>query len=170
MHCRDLTTLKEPVLPEGIRLCRYVVGADQDAFVAAYNDAFSDHWGYVPHTREKEEHRVASSGFVCDDTLLVVDSEGRIAGLCIVLIPPAEPDMRDDNPPMIDDLAVTHAYRRRGLGRSLLRAGMRRIRDQGFSAAALAVDVDNSNRALRLYESAGFRVVSRSTAFRKELK
>jgi mycothiol synthase len=170
MQCSDLAALPEPVLPAGICLRRYIAGSDEDAFVKAYNDGFSDHWGYVPHTREKEEHRVGNSGFVSDDTLLAVDSGGRIAGLCVVLIPPVEPDMREANPPMIDDLAVTHAYRRRGLGRGLLRAGMRRIRDQGFSAAALAVDVDSPNRALRLYESVGFRVVSASTAFRKELK
>jgi len=170
MECRDLAGLQEPVFPEGIRVRRYVVGSDQDAFVAAYNDAFSDHWGHVPHTRDKEEHRVGNPAFVCDDTLLAVDCGGRIAGLCLVLVPQVDPDMRKANPPMIDDLAVTHAYRRCGLGRGLLLAGMRHIRERGFSAAALAVDVDNPNQALRLYESAGFEVVSRSTAFRKELK
>jgi ribosomal protein S18 acetylase RimI-like enzyme len=80
-----------------------------------------------------------------------------------------DPQMLRTNPPLIDDLAVIHAYRRRGIGRALLLAGMHHIRAQGFPAAALAVDADNPNQALRLYESVGFVVVSPSTAYRKEL-
>jgi len=137
--------------------------------VPAYNDAFSDHWGYVPHTLEKEKHRLAAPGFRAKDNLLAIDQDGNIAGLCIVMFPQMESDMLDKNPPMIDDLAVTHAYRRRGLGRALLLAGMRHIHDQGFSAASLAVDADNPNQALRLYKSVGFQIISRSTVYRKEL-
>ncbi len=77
--------------------------------------------------------------------------------------------MLQKNPPLIDDLAVRSAYRRRGIGRALLLAGMRRIREEGYGAAALGVDADNPNQALKLYESVGFVVVSGSTTYRKEL-
>jgi len=70
---------------------------------------------------------------------------------------------------MIGDLARRPAHRRRGSGRALLLARMRRIHSEGFSAVGLAVDTDNPNKALRLYESVGFTVKSRSTVFRKEL-
>jgi hypothetical protein len=55
--------------------------------VPAYNDAFSDHWGYVPHTLEKEKHRLAAPGFRAKDNLLAIDQDGNIAGLCIVMFP-----------------------------------------------------------------------------------
>ena len=46
---------------------------------------------------------------------------------------------------------------------------MHHIRAQGFPVAALAVDADNPNQALRLYESVGFAVKSRTTMYWKEL-
>ena len=169
MECHELPSVPDTTLPEGMRLRAYRVGHDEEAFVAAYNDGFSDHWGYTEHTLQMEQHRIHEPGFRPEDTLLAVDAQGRIAGLCIVVVPQMDKELLHDNPPLVDDLAVMHAYRRRGLGRALLLAGMSRIRDLGFSASALAVDADNPNQALRLYESVGFQVVSRSTAFRKEL-
>jgi mycothiol synthase len=169
MECYDLQHLPEPIFPNGIRLRNYLVGQDEAAFAAAYSEAFSDHWGSVPHTLGQEMHRVSAPGFRAEDNLLAVDQDGRIAGLCLVEFPKAEGDMPHSNPPMIDDLAVRRAYRRRGIGRALLLAGMHRIRHEGFSGAALAVDADNPNRALRLYESVGFAVKSRGTVYRKGL-
>lgn len=169
MECHDLEHLPEPAFPSGIGLRHYALGQDEEAFVPAYNDGFSDHWGYVPHTLEKERHRVHAPGFRAEDSLLAVDIDGTIAGLCLLLFPKIEGHAPSSQPPVIDDLAVAHAYRQRGIGRALLLAGMRRIRDEGFAAAALAVDTDNPNKALRLYESVGFAIMSRSTAYRKEL-
>jgi len=169
MECHDLQSLPEPVFPHGIRLRNYVVDQDEAAFAAAYSDSFSDHWGSVPHTLEQEMHRVSAPGFRAKDNLLAVNQDGRIAGLCLLWFPKVEGDMPHSNPPMIDDLAVRRAHRRRGIGRALLLAGMHRIRDEGFSGSALAVDADNPNRALRLYESVGFAVKSRGTVCRKEL-
>ncbi len=169
MERHDLRYLPALLLPEGLHLRSYAVGQDDEPFVAAYNDGFSDHWGYARRTLEDERHRISAPGFRAEDNLLATDADGRIAGLCIVLVPQMDDDMLQNNPPLIDDLAVTHAYRRRGLGRALLLAGMRRIRDLGFSASALAVDADNPNKAQGLYESVGFQVISRSAAFRREL-
>lgn len=169
MECHDLQHLPAPLLPAGLRLRSYVPDQDGEPFVAAYNDGFSDHWGYAQHTLDDERHRVSAPGFRAEDNLVATDADGRIAGLCIVLVPLMDEDALRRNPPLIDDLAVTHAQRRRGLGRALLLASMRRIRDLGFPAAALAVDADNPNKALCLYKSVGFQVVSRDTAFRREL-
>ena len=169
MECRDLRNLPTPVFPEGIRVRAYVVGQDEEAFVPAYNDGFSDHWGYSPDTLEGEQHRIGAPTFRPEDNLVATDADGRIAGLCIVLVPQMDDDMLQSNPPMIDDLAVTQAYRRRGLGKALLLAGIWRIRDLGFSAAALAVDADNPNPALHLYESAGFVAAEEQVWYRKRL-
>ena len=168
-ECRDLQHLPAPTLPKGMHLRTYSAGQDEEAFVPAYNDGFSDHWGYTPHTLEKEEHRISAPDFRPEDNLLATDADGRIAGPCIVLVPQMDDDMLQSNPPLIDDLAVTHAYRRRGLGKALLLAGIWRDRDLGFSAAALAVDADNPNKALHLYESAGFVAAEEQVWYRKRL-
>jgi mycothiol synthase len=169
MHCHDLEHLPEPAFPLNIRLRSFVVGQDEEELVRADNDGFSDHWGFVPVTLEQIRHLLGLPGVRSDNWLLAVDPEDHIAGFCLLLFPEMDPQMLATNPPLIDDLAVTYANRRRGIGRALLLSGMHRIRAQGFQAAALAVDADNPNQALRLYESAGFVVVSRSTAYRKQL-
>jgi mycothiol synthase len=169
MHCHELNRLPDPALPAGITMRTLDPPLDAGPFLAAYNDGFSDHWGYVPATSEQLQHWFDSPGFCAEDALLAVTEDGHIAGICIVEFLQMDPEMLETNPPLIDDLAVPHAYRRQGIGRALLLAGMHRIRKQGFSAAALAVDADNPNQALRLYESVGFVVVSRSTAYHKEL-
>jgi len=169
MECHDLSSLPEPVFPEGIVLRNYTVGQDEEAFVAAYNDGFSDHWGFVDHTLDQEIHRQGWPNFRPERNLLAVDRDGHIAGLCLLEFPETEGDVPHSQPPMIGDLAVRPAYRRRGSGRALLLAGMRRIHNEEVSAVGLAVDADNPNKALRLYESVGFTVKSRSTVFRKEL-
>jgi len=169
MQCHELNSLPDPVLPAGITMRTLNPLLDAEPFLAACNDGFSDHWGYVPATREQLQHSLDSPGFCAEDVLLAVTDEGHIAGVCIVEFPQMDPEMLQTNPPLIDDLAVPHAYRRQGIGRALLLAGMRRIRAQGFHSAALAVDADNPNQTLHLYESVGFVVVSRSTAYHREL-
>jgi len=169
MECHDLRHLPQPAFPDGIQLHTYVVGQDEEAFVAAHNEAFSDHWGFVPHTLESEIHWQSAPGFRAEDTLLAVDQDGRIAGFCAVFFPEPKGHLPEGTSPIVEMLAVCPAYRRRGMGRALLLAGMRRIREEGFGEADLGVDAENPNQALRLYESVGFVIKARNTTYRKKL-
>jgi mycothiol synthase len=169
MQCHDLSSLPAPALPAGLTVRTLNPLTDAEPFRMAYNDGFSDHWGYVPATAAQLQHWWESALFCVEDALLAVTADGQIAGICIVQFPQMEPEMLKTNPPLIDDLAVPHAYRRQGIGRAMLLAGMHHIRAQGFQVAALAVDADNPNQAFRLYESVGFAVKSRTTMYWKEL-
>ena len=59
-----------------------------------------------------------------------------------------------------EGISVQAEYRRRGLARALLADSLRAVRDAGATRAGLGVDTQNPNRALSLYESLGFRIVS----------
>ena len=59
--------------------------------------------------------------------------------------------------------------RRRGLARSLLVQSIQMFAEMGMEETELGVDVQNPNGALRLYESVGYRVNRRHTAYRKPL-
>ncbi|HNT05443.1 MAG TPA: GNAT family N-acetyltransferase [Anaerolineae bacterium] len=169
MQCSDLGKYAEPTLPAGIRFRLLDPSRDVQSFTAAYNDAFSDHWGYSLTTIEEVEHWLHSGNYHPGDITLAVDDDDSIAGFCALLFPQMEPEMLKSNPPMVDDLGVVHRFRRHGLGRALLLAGMRHVHSLGHEVIALEVDDDNPHRAQQLYESVGFSVVSRSTAFRKRL-
>jgi len=169
MECQDLQHLPDPALPAGLSLRNYAVGQDAEAFVRAYSDGFADHWGFVPYTVEMERQRISSPGFRPEDTLLAVDRNGAIAGLCILAMPEPGGSNLQQRPPFIDDLAVPRCYRRQGIGRALLLAAMHRVRDLGFAAVGLEVDADNPNRAYRLYEENGFLTQRRRVIYRKLL-
>jgi mycothiol synthase len=169
MENHDLRKVPEPTYPKGIMVRNYVRGQDEEAFVAAYTEAFADHWGAVPHTLEEERHRIEAPAFRPECNLLAVDADGQIAGLCLLQFPKIELDHESPEAPLIDDLAVRPAYRRRGIGRALMLSGMRRIAERGYRVVGLAVDADNPNQALRLYQSLGFVIQSRGTVYRKEV-
>jgi ribosomal protein S18 acetylase RimI-like enzyme len=70
---------------------------------------------------------------------------------------------------LLDSVCTDPGHRRRGLARAAIARSLEILRSEGATAAYLGVDTDNHNRALALYESCGFRVVSTSTAYRKPI-
>ncbi len=164
MEVHNLASLPSVDMPPGFSLLPFVPGQHDEAFAEALTDAFADHWGASPHTVERERQRQGAPGFRAENTLMAVEATETIAGLCIVLIDPSSGE-----PPLIDDLGVRPRFRRRGLGRALLYAGLHLIRSQGHCRASLVVDAANPHQALKLYESAGFIVVNRTTLYSKRL-
>ena len=67
-------------------------------------------------------------------------------------------------------MGVRRPYRKQGLGRALLLAGMQALQDEGMQWAMLAVDTENRTGALRLHEGVGFRQAKRAAAFRKAIR
>jgi ribosomal protein S18 acetylase RimI-like enzyme len=61
----------------------------------------------------------------------------------------------------VKDLAVSAAWRRRGLGTALVLHCLAAFAGRGAAALDLKVDSDNPSGAVRLYEQLGFRVVER---------
>jgi mycothiol synthase len=64
-------------------------------------------------------------------------------------------------------LGVRPPWRRRGLGRALLLESFRELRARGKPRAGLGVDAENVSGAVRLYESAGMRIVRRTDVYEK---
>lgn len=69
----------------------------------------------------------------------------------------------------IGTLGVRPRWRRRGLGRALLRAAFRELYDRGVRRVGLGVDAENPTGALRLYERDGMREIVRSENWVREL-
>jgi GNAT superfamily N-acetyltransferase len=64
-------------------------------------------------------------------------------------------DWRHD-PPEVQDVFVDEGHRRRGIAERLSAAAEERVRERGFAAVALDVDVENAP-ARALYEKLGYR-------------
>lgn len=170
MTHNDLSAAPAPEWPAGIALRPYIEGQDEQELLDLSNEAFADHWGSLPHTMDWLLARQQAPGWRAEDTLLAVDEQGRAAGFCIVLLCAPLGPLAENGVPIADRLGVARAWRRRGLGRALLLAGMGRIRAAGWNRARLHVDAENPTGAARLYADLGFQITTRATAYRRELR
>jgi len=100
---------------------------------------------------------VPAEGF--NPRTLLAHADGGVIGSCVlnVMLPAAELNRSL----YIRDLFVSAATRRRGIGRALVRAACRLVRDGGFCALDWTTDSQNAP-AIRLYDGCGSQVHDRT--------
>jgi mycothiol synthase len=146
-----------PVAGFGVRPLR--PGQDEPAYVAMLAGAFADHPSPMHFDLDEIRSVHARPSFNASDVLLafVAAQPEVLAGMCratLKSVPDAEGQPRGD----VRLVGVLPAYRRRGLGRELLRWGIAHVRDGGARDVDLAVEALNAG-ALRLYLDEGFVAV-----------
>ncbi len=139
----------EPAWPAGIELRRFdhSPGMLEDWRVA-YNDSFAKHYRFVVATPENTRHIADDPAFRADGLLLAYRN-GRCVGFCRNEVHATRGE--------IGVLGTTHDARGLGLGRALLRWGVRWLEENVPGPVTLMVDGDNEG-ALALYRSEGFEV------------
>jgi GNAT superfamily N-acetyltransferase len=163
-------TLAEPVeitpLPEGLEV-RPALPEQYRAIWDAGQEAFQDHWNFVPEPEEEFQKMLLGPDF--DPSLWRVAWEGeQVAGMVLNFISAAENQEYQRKRGYTEGISVRRPWRRRGLARALLTRSLQMFKDLGYEEAALGVDAENPNGALQLYESVGFRVVKRELVYRKD--
>jgi mycothiol synthase len=157
-----------PALPEGIEV-RAVGREDGRAVWEADHDAFRDHWGGFDMSEASFHRWVDAPEF--EPSLFVVASDGpEIAGAVLNAIYSEENAALGIRRGWLDSVFTRRAWRRRGLARALIVRSLHLLRARGMEIAALGVDADNPSGALGLYESVGFAVTERLTAWRRPLE
>ncbi|MFN2555716.1 MAG: mycothiol synthase [Nitriliruptorales bacterium] len=153
-------TPPEAVLPTGVRVRPYRPEVDDDAVVGVLRAAFEgDADPDWDHSRLAQRRSFA--WFDPVDLLLAEDAQGNIPALHWT-------KRRGGGVGEVYVLAVTPAAQGVGLGRGLLRAGLRHLRDRGCRDVLLWVDEDNL-AAIQLYRSEGFSTRWVDVAFGAEL-
>jgi len=156
-------SMPEYSLPSGTSLRSFRTG-DESLLAEVQNAAFDGQWGYSPNSVEDVEykvqmHRVSHSGIL----FLVAGME--TAGFCWTRI---------DGPPgnqigVIWMIGVRPEFRRGGMGRAILLAGMGYLIQQGVQAVELSVDGDNEP-AREMYLGLGFRKVGGTLWYERGLQ
>ena len=95
--------------------------------------------------------------------------DGTIAAFDLCQIDPAENERNGRNDGWIGILGTRRGYRKLGLGRAMLLAGLQHLKANGVENARLNVDAANPTGALRLYESVGFSVLHSWQSYEKYL-
>jgi mycothiol synthase len=151
--------MAEPAWPAEVRSRLLDRSADLEAFVELFNAAFADHPTRLQFDAAHAAAALADPSFLAAEHTLVVEAaDGQLVGFVTT-----EPRFTEDGAPgpwaEIWTIGVRPDHQGRGLGRALLRWGVRHLREVGIGTVALSVNGRNP-RALALYEAEGFERVT----------
>ncbi len=163
----NLDDIPELPLPEGL-VVRPARPEHYWAIWRAAEEAFRDHWGETEWQDEWFKQWQESPTFTPDLWQVAWDGN-EIAGMVQSFIDVNENRGYNRQRGYTEGICVRRPWRRRGLARALIARSFKVLKEKGMTEAALGVDAENPNGALRLYESMGFRPVKRHTTFRKPL-
>lgn len=167
---RDLSAFLPdvPAAGDGVKLVPFEP-AQAEAVRNAHNEAFADHWGTVAVDEHVWGQRFsATQGFRQELSLTALDG-GEVAAYLLSFVHAAEIAALGVPTAHVGYLGTRRAWRRRGLGGTLLTAAMRGYRDAGYTVARLVVDTENGSGALPIYRRAGFEVDRRWVTYSRRL-
>ena len=161
--------IPEPQFPEGFLLRQFPGEQDTEAWVEMFNQSFIDHWNHEDLTVDKFKHELTKPDHRNDLNLIAVAGDGTFVAFCYCHISQKQNDRTGRNEGWIGYLGTRRGFRKIGLGRAMLLAGLHRLKAAGVATAILGVDAENLSGALRLYESAGFHNFHDSISYVKDV-
>jgi mycothiol synthase len=157
-----------PALPDGID-ARPVELDRMWQFWLADVEAFKDHWGGFDASEENYRRWLERPTFRPDLVLAAWDGDEIAAGV-VNTIYTAENEQLGMRRGWLDSVFTRRAWRRRGLAKALIARSIHLLAAEGMDTAMLGVDADNPSGALGLYESFGFTVVDRGSAWHRPVE
>jgi mycothiol synthase len=150
--------LPAPASPLDFAIRHIADEADFPARVALHRAV----WTNSRVTVESYRRMRAVPGYSPELDLVAVAPDGTLASYCICWY---DPESRTG---LYEPVGTHPAYRGRGIGKAVISEGLRRLQAHGARLAIVQTN-DTNVAAIRLYESAGFRIVSRDHTYRKAL-
>jgi len=161
--------IPEPQFPQGFALIEFPGEQDAAAWVEMFNQSFIDDWNHHDLTVERFKYNLAKPDYRNDLNLIAVADDSTFVSFCYCQISVEECDRTGRNEGWIAYLGTRRGFRKMGLGRAMLLAGLHRLKAVGVATAILGVDTENSSGALHLYESAGFHNIRDSISYVKDV-
>jgi mycothiol synthase len=163
----DLQNIPELPLPDGVEV-RPVRAEHLRQIWEASNEAFRDHWGYIPDPWEEFERLVNDPDH--DASLWRVAWQGdQVVGMVLSFIDRDQNEIYGRKRGYTENICVRRSWRKLGVAKALIARSLEVLKQRGMTEAALGVDSENTSGALHLYESMGYRVVKKGTIYRKTL-
>lgn len=161
-----------PPYPDGIVTRPYCHETDLPLLVDVVRDAFSDHFGFIEESFEKDlevfRHWLDKDPYFEPKLVIfpVAEATGEAVGCLLGLTQ----DFRDPEAGYIDTVGVRRGYRRRGLASAMLQHSFAAFWDRGKRLVHLDVDGQSLTNAVALYERVGMRVYQRYNVYEKVLR
>ncbi|MCU0512541.1 MAG: GNAT family N-acetyltransferase [Anaerolineae bacterium] len=161
-----------PVLPAGISITTYRHPEDLVRMVAAKDEAWRDHFGYVARplaevVKDWEHHIATDNLFDPSLWFLAIDTaSGEIAGLVLA----RRESWEEPAVAYVEIVATRAAWRGRGIAAALLQQALVTFWQRQRHTVTLFVDSSSPTGATRLYERAGMSVSRQYIQYEKELR
>jgi mycothiol synthase len=151
-----------PAVIGAVTIGPFQPGRDDADWVTLNALVFADHPEQGKLTLEDLAARQAEHWFNADDFLIARDDSGRMIGYNWLKVEPGPRTEAGE----IYVIGIHPDVAGRGLGRTLMNAGFRRLGERGIEAADLYVDADN-RPAVHLYRALGFTDVTVDVQYRR---
>ncbi|MFZ5904359.1 MAG: GNAT family N-acetyltransferase [Chloroflexota bacterium] len=156
--------------PTGFTLKRFSELNDLYILAVALIDCYLGMWGHQ-HSEKPSADNPNVMRFLAEygayNILLLFDKDGNVSGMCSAKSK-GRKDENGNNVDLLDAPGVIQKYRRDGLQRPLVLAGLRRLREQGQRPVKLEFFGDDE-KTLDIYRLLGFELTQQYIAYHKEL-
>ena len=136
-----------------LRIRPYIKGTDDEAYLGIFNACFNDYDDIRRLTIEDFRKTQEGPSYSLDG-LLIAEWNGIAVGMVDAYVDP----LREEPKGFIQSLGVLPRFRRRGIGRELVRKAVESLKTRGMKAANAWAQTDRES-CIRLYRSFGFQEI-----------
>lgn len=163
----DLDEIQLPDEKSGEYIIRHLQRGEEDKLTDIQNRSFADAWGFNPNTQDEIAYRINVSSCSAEDIIMAY-REDKPVGYCWTRLlfkeNPAEEKVKGE----IHMLGVDPDFRKKGIGRNVLLAGLFHLKNKNVKIVELTTDGEDQT-ARRLYELVGFREGMKTEWYEKRL-
>ncbi|PSB51622.1 GNAT family N-acetyltransferase [filamentous cyanobacterium Phorm 6] len=164
-------SLSEPIpapeFPADFALTHVSGEKDIQPWVEMFNQSFIDHWNHHDVTAETVRYWMQDENYQPELDLIAVSGDSlrdsfasrKFAAFCDCQIKAQKNPNSSTKEGWIELLGTRRDYRKMGLGKAMLLAGLHSLKAAGANTAKLSVDADSLTGATKLYQSVGFRPI-----------
>lgn len=131
------------------------------------NRCFSGTWGFNPNTAEYIAWELGVRGGCYDDVILTLSGD-EVIGYCWTEVQCGHEPLTGRRRGRICMLGVDPSCRGKGIGREVLKAGLRHLKNKGRQIVDITVDSQNVV-AVALYRSLGFQIRAETVWYEKKV-
>jgi mycothiol synthase len=151
----DLNNIQLPDVKPAEYIIRSLRHGEVDRLTDIQNRSFADAWGFNPNTRDEIAYRINLSSCSPEDIIMVYLADKPV-GYCWTRRFIEEESAAEHIKGEIHMIGVDPDFRRQGIGRNVLLAGLSHLKRKGITIVGLTADGED-RAAHRLYESVGFK-------------
>jgi len=164
---RDIYSTPIPDVNPGEFNLRKLQQGGEAKLAGLQNRCFMGSWGFNPNTTEDIVYRLNLSGCSPEDVIMAYEGD-RPVGYCWTKKILSAGSNPQENKGLIHMMGVDPEHRSQGIGKKVLSAGLKYLKDNHIGRVELTVDKENL-AARKLYESVGFKNAGRLEWYQKKL-